>query len=94
MTENGKSSVHEEVALRVFVDRRCHRPNHRQLVGYAGDFGKHAADRDPAFAVWFELERARHHVTVFVELSPFDRDRHRLAVQILQFWFGIERIDL
>ena len=65
-----------------------------QFVRHRRELRKHAADLKPTLAIFFELERRSHHVSVAIKLSSLDFHRHRFAVQFAQLRFRVERIDL
>ena len=90
----GNPVWHEKVALGVFVDGRSHGADDRQLIGDLRDFWKHAADGNSALPRRREFKWASHDVAVYVEHSPLNLDRHRLAVVARQPWLGVERIDV
>ena len=94
MPHERKAGMERVVTLRVLVHLTGHGPNNSQFIDRLRDVRKHAAHRGAALSVSFELERRGHHIAVVVELGAQDFHRHRLAVQITQFRFWIERIDL
>jgi len=89
-----EAGVHEEIGLRMLVQRCGHRADHAEFVRAFGNFGEHAADRHAAFSGRRKLERAGHDVAVIVEHRPLNFDRHRLAMQRLQEGLRIKRIDV
>ena len=89
-----EARVHEVVALGVLADRARHGTHDRKFIGHTSDLREHGTDRDPALPVAAKGEGRSHHVSVLIELRAFDLDGQGLAVQPLQFWLRIERIDL